>query len=553
MKRPVARLRPAQQRGTPTRAAVSTPPRLTSSTARSCSAVELPRRHAARDHARRGDDRVEPAPAPLGLLDRRAQRLGVGTRPPARSAPARSPAPELRRRAERVRQPRVVLGAVERDHVPAVGREPRHGRRADPARGAGDERDPLPAPPSRRAAPAAAASRVRGGVVTRGARQRRRSAARRRRTRRGRRSRAASSARPSSADAPARVAEHAVRADRAHALRAQRGISSASGATLPASRAAPTSSGASASMSEVSIRPAWASPSQRGRPGPHVAPLDAQFPHRRGERLGVAAVRAHEQHAREPDERASSTSTSSQRVAPDRERPREARVLAARPVRQRRRDDRVRAAPTGASAQAIDRVGAQRQVRPVLLGRAERHDEQIAGHRARARAQPSRRAKPSGIRRSSGPSSSTDAWPSPSSAESMPVCAGRRARSRRRPGRRRRAPTGTARPIITARAPSASALTTSLPRRTPPSSSTSAWSPTASTIARQRADRRRRAVEVVAAVVGDRQRGGADVLDRAPRVVDPHHALEHERPVPQRRAASARSSQVGGGVPIHSP
>ena len=38
-------------------------------------------------------------------------------------------------------------------------------------------------------------------------------------------------------------------------------------------------------------------------------------------------------------------------------------------------------------------------------------------------------------------------------------------------------------PIITARAPSASAFTTSPPRRTPPSSSTSAWSPTAETTA----------------------------------------------------------------------
>ena len=39
-----------------------------------------------------------------------------------------------------------------------------------------------------------------------------------------------------------------------------------------------------------------------------------------------------------------------------------------------------------------------------------------------------------------------------------------------------------ARPIITARAPSASALTTSLPRRMPPSITTSTSSPTASAI-----------------------------------------------------------------------
>src|SRR5258708_6967640 len=42
-------------------------------------------------------------------------------------------------------------------------------------------------------------------------------------------------------------------------------------------------------------------------------------------------------------------------------------------------------------------------------------------------------------------------------------------------------PHSTGRPIMTARAPRASALTTSPPRRTPPSSRTSAWPPTAAT------------------------------------------------------------------------
>ena len=45
-----------------------------------------------------------------------------------------------------------------------------------------------------------------------------------------------------------------------------------------------------------------------------------------------------------------------------------------------------------------------------------------------------------------------------------------------------------------------------------------------------------RAVEVVAAVVGDRDRGDAGV-DRAARVVDAGDALEHERPAPRARAA----------------
>ena len=57
----------------------------------------------------------------------------------------------------------------------------------------------------------------------------------------------------------------------------------------------------------------------------------------------------------------------------------------------------------------------------------------------------------------------------------------RRASARRRAGRRLRAPRNQGRPTRQARAPSARALTTSSPRRTPPSRSTSALPPTAST------------------------------------------------------------------------
>jgi DNA-binding CsgD family transcriptional regulator len=81
---------------------------------------------------------------------------------------------------------------------------------------------------------------------------------------------------------------------------------------------------------------------------------------------------------------------------------------------------------------------------------------------------------------SAGTRSCTDGRPSASSAESMPV---------RSTSKTFRTPDGPAaarphrqgRPIITARAPRASAFTTSPPRRTPPSSSTSARPATAST------------------------------------------------------------------------
>ncbi len=88
-----------------------------------------------------------------------------------------------------------------------------------------------------------------------------------------------------------------------------------------------------------------------------------------------------------------------------------------------------------------------------------------------------------------------------------------------------------ARPIITARAPSASALTTSPPRRMPPSSSTSIWSPTASAIAGS--------ARIVAGVPSrllppwlDTEIALTARVDRAPGVVDADDALEHERPVP---------------------
>src|ERR1700733_16202008 len=104
---------------------------------------------------------------------------------------------------------------------------------------------------------------------------------------------------------------------------------------------------------------------------------------------------------------------------------------------------------------------------------------------------------------------------------------------------------------MTARAPSASALTTSLPRRTPPSSKTSIWSPTASTTAGS--------ARIDAGVPSrlfppwfDTQiaetPASTALLASSTRITP----LSMNRPPPTSRN-QAMSSQVGGGVLIHSP
>ena len=66
----------------------------------------------------------------------------------------------------------------------------------------------------------------------------------------------------------------------------------------------------------------------------------------------------------------------------------------------------------------------------------------------------------------------------------------------------------------------------------PPSSNTSIWSPTASATAGSARIDRRRAVQVVAAVVGHRDCRNTGIHSPFG-VVDPHHAFEHERAAPQ--------------------
>ena len=87
------------------------------------------------------------------------------------------------------------------------------------------------------------------------------------------------------------------------------------------------------------------------------------------------------------------------------------------------------------------------------------------------------------------------------------------------------------RPTNTARAPSAMALSTSVPRRMPPSTSSGSaapLTPASASAMRGSAHARQRGVEGAATVVGDDQRIGAQRM-RELRVLGMQHALEHER------------------------
>ena len=156
----------------------------------------------------------------------------------------------------------------------------------------------------------------------------------------------------------------------------------------------------------------------------------------------------------------------------------------------------------------------------------------------RSRASPERRSprylracvKCGGTIRSSGTRSWTDARPRPSSAESMPL-------------RRMSSTFSTPGLAVGGEAPEVGAADHHGPGAERERLDDVAAAPDAAVeqdldlVAdrvgdrRQRADRRRRAVEVVAAVVGHRDRGDAGV-DGAAGVVDAHDALEHERAVP---------------------
>ena len=122
-----------------------------------------------------------------------------------------------------------------------------------------------------------------------------------------------------------------------------------------------------------------------------------------------------------------------------------------------------------------------------------------------------------------------------------------RAHARRRPGRRRPAPSSTGRPISTPRAPSASAIAMSSPRRTPPSTQTSSPAVDRGDDLGEHVDAGRDAIELARAVVADDDAVDA-VLDREPRVLGGEDALEHDR---QRRPAPDRGEVGPGQGPRH--
>ena len=141
-----------------------------------------------------------------------------------------------------------------------------------------------------------------------------------------------------------------------------------------------------------------------------------------------------------------------------------------------------------------------------------------------------------------------------------PLAARRRARA---PSRTRRAaarargdapaapstdrPHSSGRPTITARAPSASALSTSVPRRMPPSTITSSRSPTASTIAGSASAAGQHRVELAPAVVGDDDPAGA-VLGGQHRVLGRQQALDDHRQRPVGgEALDVRPVEIGVG------
>ena len=203
---------------------------------------------------------------------------------------------------------------------------------ADPARGAGHERDAA----SRRVHPVGRPARARSALSA-SSRSRRPRAVGAGRDRRARRSRCTARTPPARSAASSR----------------------ASGRVSPAAAAlTSTRSGRRASSSEVSVRPACGSPSQRGRhsrtsrdprraasrPRARAARRcrRARRPARRGRRCRVA-------------ERHSSTTSSSSACLPDRQRAGESGVFAARAVGQRGRDHDVgrAAASRGHSASAM--------------------------------------------------------------------------------------------------------------------------------------------------------------------------------------------------------
>ena len=357
---------------------------------------DLPWGDAAGDDSRDGDGRVEPAPAPLGFAHRLLERApGRGRRPltrrhrPGRSRPPGSDPPGCRARTG------------------APGRRPtgRRRRRAIAGRQGGDGRGAYAACRARARATRTARvghpfGRRPGLLAGRGAARRGPSrVCRPPRVQRGQQGgeEPAEQRRALGGGGAGRVAEHPVGADRRTPSRRSPGSSSVSGRVLPAAaRPGRTRSGARASISEVSVRPAWASP---GPAGSHARTSRASARSRRRPRRTAPAlppcvdtsstrenVRAADRHSSTssgPRPRSRSTgSPGSPRARRWRRRPAAAR-------RARRAGRR----QPGAERDGDVGVGGQRQVRAVLFGGADRYREQRPGRCQFPRLRPGERGQ----------------------------------------------------------------------------------------------------------------------------------------------------------------
>ena len=276
MKRPSRGSGRRRRAGIPARAATATASRSTSNTASSCSVRELPGteplpRTRRRPRRSRRVRRAAPRPGATAA-PHRADVRRIGDH---RQRPARPDSPDARSTTSRA-PARCRAGT-------AAGDRPRSGRAATTSQ-------PSAARPSTVAAPIPRAAPVTSATGVIGPRARRR--ARPRRRRRAPAPAPASSRSPSSAEAPAGSPSTPLGLSGRTPPLAELTDQLRIGAVLPG-LAAPsaTRSGRMASISEVSTRPACASPLQSGAPAEHVAALIAKAaPLRGATRLGVAAV-----------------------------------------------------------------------------------------------------------------------------------------------------------------------------------------------------------------------------------------------------------------------
>ena len=353
-KRPAAWLGPAQQRGDADPGGDEDRPQVCVEHRILLGGRHLPQRHPSGNHPSDRDHRVDAPELVLGRADGALHVLtgrGIADERLDRSAAAgaRDDLLELLPGPEPIREPRIVGATVDGENVPARLREACHGGRADTARRAGDDRrlaHPTAVPfevdveqrvdlgyeplDQRLAIGCRSAPGVTQDTVLRNGRDPVLAKPRQQLVDRLRR-----------ADGP--LVAYELRGERKH----QRSLHPAC-----------------VCVSTIDVR----------LPQMHPPPLGAQPRDRSSDRLGIAAVPRQQGDIAERRRAADEFDQGGlERRLPQRERPRKAAVLATGPVRQRRRDDDV--VSVGGhrlgDARGDQRVGVQRQVRAVLLGRPQ--------------------------------------------------------------------------------------------------------------------------------------------------------------------------------------